>query len=76
MGNRQRLSREFKEEAVRLAQSQDVPIKQVAKELGVPYWTLQYWLKQAKKNEGKKPEPLPVEEEVRHLRVEVRRLRS
>ena len=74
MGNRQRFSREFKEEAVRLAQSQDVPIKQVAKELGVSYWTLQYWLKQAKKN-GKKPEPLPVEEEVRQLRVEVRRLR-
>jgi transposase len=75
MGKPLRFSREFKEEAVRLAQSQDVPIKQVAKELGVPYWTLQYWLKQAKKNDRKKPGALPVEEENRQLREEVRRLR-
>ena len=74
MGNR-RFSREFKEGAVRLAQSQGVPIGQVAKELGVNYWTLHGWLKQAKKNQGEKPEPLPVEEEVRQLREEVRRLR-
>ena len=74
MGNR-RFSREFKEEAVRLAQSQDVSIKQVAKELGVKYWTLKYWMKQTNKNEGKKPEPMPVEQEVRQLREEVRRLR-
>ncbi len=75
MGNQRRFSREFKEEAVRLAQSQDVSIRQVARELGVSHWTLQYWLRQAKKNEGEKPEPLPVEEEVRQLREEVRRLR-
>ena len=75
MGKQQRFSREFKEEAIRLAQSQNVPIKQVARELGVPYWSLKYWLKQAKNNDGQKPGPLPAEEEVLQLREEVQRLR-
>ena len=70
-----RYSREYKEEAVRLVQNQDVPIRQVAEELGVSYWTLRYWLKEARDNGAEQPKPLPLEEEVRQLRDENRRLR-
>ena len=75
MGARRRYSREFREEAVRLVETQDAPVKQIAQELGVSYWTLRYWLSEAKDNGAEQPEPLPLEEEVRQLRDEVRRLR-
>ena len=75
MGKQRRYSREFKEEAVRLVEGQDVPVRQVAEELGVSYWTLRHWLKEARDNGAEQSQPLPPEEEVRQLRDENRRLR-
>ena len=75
MGKRRRYSRQFKEEAVRLVETQDAPVRQIAEELGVSYWTLRFWLKEARDNGAELPEPLPLEEEVRQLRDENRRLR-
>jgi transposase len=38
---------EFKREAVKLAQSTDKPVKQIAEELGIKYKTLNYWVRTA-----------------------------
>ncbi len=38
---------EFKREAVKLAQSADKPVKQIAGELGIKYKTLNYWVRTA-----------------------------
>ena len=75
MGKPRQYTREFKEEAVRLVQSQDVSVRQVAEELGVSYWTLRYWLKEARDNGAEQSEALPLEQEVRQLRDENQRLR-
>ncbi len=75
MGKPRQYTREFKEEAVRLVESQDVSVRQVAGELGVSYWTLRYWLREAKDNGAEQPAALPLKEEVLQLRDENQRLR-
>ena len=74
MGKPRQYTSEFKEEAVRLVESQDVSVRQVAGELGVSYWTLRYWLREAKDNGAEQPAAMPLEEEVRQLRDENRRM--
>jgi transposase len=67
-------SAEFRAEAVRLARDAEVPVAQVARELGVKESTLRLWVKDA--NAAQAP-PLDEDErgELRRLRQQVRTLR-
>ena len=63
----------FREEAVRQARESPKRLTQVARDLGVNYGTLRWWLKDAKSVAEDAPESTVAE--VRRLRKEVRALR-
>ncbi len=60
---------EFRTEAVRLAQANEKPKSQIARELGISIWTLRNWIKRAEIDAGER-EGLSSDE-----REELRRLR-
>lgn len=75
---RRRFSKEFKAEAVKVAQESGKSIAQVAKDIDVCESSLHLWLNQAKvdRGEGRPGELTTTErEELRSLRKEVRELR-
>lgn len=68
---------EFRAEAVRLARSGEIPIVQVARDLGISDQTLRNWLAQADVDEGRREGLTSAErEELRRLRREVKILRE
>lgn len=71
-------TKEFREEAVRLALDSTSTVAQVAKDLGVKTWTLRGWIKDHREKTGAsspgKPESL--EEENRRLKRELAILRQ
>lgn len=73
-----RYTKEFREEAVRLALESEKSAREIARDLGVSHWTLRDWVKQYRENmhrsEPKSPETL--EEENRRLRRELALLRQ
>ena len=69
-------SNEFKLEAVRMCEVEDISVRQVAKELGISENTLYGWVaKYGKQSDGSRVTPDEHEELIR-LRREVRRLRE
>lgn len=70
---------EFREEAVKAALSGERSLKDVAKSLGVSYWTLRDWKKEYLANqdglENRKPGKLSAEAELELLRKENAELR-
>ena len=53
---------DFKIEAVRLAKRGDRSVRQTAKDLGISYDTLRYWLKQTQLDAGERHDDLTSEE--------------
>jgi transposase len=79
-GNQRTFTAEFKREALRLLETSGKPGAQVARELGISDSVLYRWRKQ-QADQGDDAFPgkghqTTVEEEVRHLRAEVERLRQ
>jgi transposase len=73
-------TREFKEEAVRLAQTSGKPITQVARELGISDSSIHQWRKELV-HHGKEAFPgsghqTPLEEENRRLKRELERVQQ
>ena len=73
-------TREFKEEAVRLAQTSSKPIAQVARELGISDTSIHQWRKELTQH-GKEAFPgsghqTPLEEENRRLKRELERVQQ
>jgi transposase len=73
-------TREFKVEAVHLAQSSQKPLTQIARDLGIADSTLHHWC-QLFSEQGEQAFPgsghqLPQEEEIRHLKRELDLLRQ
>jgi transposase len=73
-------TREFKEEAVRLAQTSGKPIAQVARELGISETSIHQWRKELAQS-GKEAFPgsghqTPREEENRRLKRELERIQQ
>ena len=68
---------EFRTEAVRLARSGEIPIAQIARDLGIADQTLRNWIAQADVDEGRREGLTGDErEELRRLRRENRVLRE
>jgi transposase len=68
---------EFRAEAVRLARSGEIPIRQLSRDLGIADQTLRSWLAQVEIDEGRREGLTSAErEELRHLRREVKVLRE
>lgn len=68
---------EFRSEAVRLARTGEIPIAQIARDLGICDQTLRNWVAQADIDEGRAEGLTSTErEELRHLRKEVKVLRE
>ena len=77
---RKTYTREFKLQAVRLLNDQDLSVAEVARLLGVGENCLRNW-RQAAREQGEaafpgQGNPSPAEEELRRLRAEVQRLRA
>ena len=68
-------SPEFKEGAVRLLENGDATLPDVAARLGVNYWTLRNWYREAVRNKkAKKATPLKETPEERAARLEAENL--
>lgn len=68
---------EFRTEAVRLVRSGEIPLAQVARDLGIADQTLRNWIAQADVDEGRREGLTSTErEELRRLRRESRVLRE
>jgi len=65
-------TKEFQDNAVRLASLGDKPVAAVARELGVPEWKLRGWLKRHEQQSGKSSDL----EELRRLHTENKRLKE
>ena len=73
-------TREFKVEAVKLVQSSQKPLSQIARDLGIADSTLHHWCKQLSE-QGEQAFPgsghqMPEAEEIRHLKRENELLRQ
>ncbi|MAE62939.1 MAG: hypothetical protein CMJ18_01595 [Phycisphaeraceae bacterium] len=70
-------SQEFKDEAVKLANSNGKSVRTTALELGVSYWSLRDWIDKAQKSPAKSKKALELtkDEKIRRLEKEVSRLR-
>lgn len=73
-------TREFKVEAVKLVQSSQKPLSQIARDLGIADSTLHHWCKQLSE-QGEQAFPgsghqMPEAEEIRHLKRENEILRQ
>jgi transposase len=76
---KRKYTKEFRDEAIRLASAGDKPLTRISRELGVGHQTLWSWVHQAEVDAGKgDPEALTTteREELRVLRKEVGRLRE
>ena len=69
-------SGEFRAEAVRVALTSGLPRKQVAKDFGVGFSTLNSWIQQDRRNPGKPNAQTDMERELAELRRENRQLRE
>ena len=67
---------EFRQEAVRIAQTSGLTRKQVAADLGVGFSTLSHWIQQDQKNHEKPSAQSDMEREIAELRKENRLLRE
>jgi transposase len=83
MSTMRRYTPEFRESAVRLVRSGEVTRRRAAEDLGVPYFTLQGWIRKARGSGRRPPPPDPkepprtladAEARVRALEAEVRKL--
>lgn len=74
MGRRRQFTNEFKLEAVRLAEGGDVPVSQVARELGLNETVLRRWMALFGKRAGANRLTPEEHEELIRLRRENRRL--
>ena len=70
-----RHSAAFREEAIRQARVYDGPLTRLARDLGVNYGTLRFWLQQADEPDDDAPITPAERNELRRLRQEVRELR-
>lgn len=71
--NNSRYTKEFKENAVRLAFSSEKSRASVARDLGVPEWKLREWVRTADRTSGTKSnanEVLVLHKELKKLRLE------
>ena len=76
MKDRRRYSAEFKLAAAKKVIEQGLTVREVARDLGINANLLYTWLRQFEKNGSLKPPPATnVEEELRRLREENRRLK-
>ena len=68
---------EFKREAIELVRLTGKSVRQVASDLGISEASLRCWIKQAERDEGKRPDGLSTDErlELQKLRRENRTLR-
>lgn len=77
---RKTYTREFKHEAVRLAEESSLPMSQVARQLGLHRNVLANWRKQVANNDGETnpshPENSTSEDELERLRQEVKLLKQ
>ena len=76
---RQNYTKEFKLEAVRLAENSDRPKKKVAEELGISDLLLYKWCKafKSKKDEAfQETGPVTEQQELRRLRLELERVKE
>ena len=69
-------SAEFRAEAVRVALTSGLPRKQVAKDFGVGFSTLNNWIQQDRRNLEKPTAQTDMERELAELRRENRQLRE
>ena len=67
---------EFRAEAVRVALTSGLPLKQVAADFGVGFSTLSPWIQQDRRNPEKPSAQSDLEREVAELRTENRMLRE
>lgn len=67
---------EFRQEAARLALQGDVPVSQVAKDLGVSETALRNWMEQVVVNEGNGPLTTDERQELSRLRRELRKVKQ
>jgi transposase len=65
----------FREEAVRQARTTNEPLYKLARDLGINYGTLRWWIKEANEPKDDAPVTLAERQELRRLREEVRELR-
>ena len=69
-------SAEFRAEAVRVALTSGLPRRQVAKDFGVGFSTLNSWIQQDRRNSEKPAAQTDMERELTELRRENRQLRE
>lgn len=69
-------SAQFRAEAVRVALTSGLPRKQVAKDFGVGFSTLNSWIQQDRRNPEKPTAQTDMERELAELRRENRQLRE
>jgi transposase len=78
MSNRRRYSPEYKQEAVLLVQQSDLPVAEIARNLGINENMLRRWVKQAAES-GKRAFPghgNPRDEEITKLQKELRQVKK
>jgi transposase len=78
MSNRRRYSPEYKQEAVLLVQQSDLPVAEIARNLGINENMLRRWVKQAAES-GKRAFPghgNPRDEEIAKLQKELRQVKK
>ena len=78
MSQRRRYSPEYKQEAVRLVQRSDIPVSEIARNLGINDNMLRKWVKQAAEP-GKRAFPRhgnPRDEKVAQLERELRQVKK
>ena len=65
----------FREEAVRQARTTNEPLYKLARDLGINYGTLRFWVKEASEPKDDEPVTTAERQELRRLRQEVRERR-
>jgi len=73
---RRAYTQEFRDTAIRLARQPGVSCERVAGELGIACWTLRRWMKQDAKSPAQRREDADLQQRLRELEAENKRLRA
>lgn len=68
-------TQEFRETAIRLARQPGASCEKVANELGIACWTLRRWMKEDDKSPTQRREEADLQQRLRELEAENKRLR-